>query len=517
MGTPYAVAIDPRDESTSVAIAERLPDGALTVRPVLDGPDGGLPTTVFIGNDDVVFGEAALDLGRAEPARLIDGFVSRVAEASEFFDVQGERLTPPQLLAWVVDDVIHRVTELMGSAPTSIGVLVPDAWSDVRLAALDEELRADGHRTEFLDRLDSATLAFARSSPFFGSRIIVSAVADDTSVESAVLRIGGDGVVNRLSDPVTIELDAGLDHGKDAADVARSILAALAGADRDLDEMDAVVISGEPAVVEPIASTVARQIGRPIEAVADVGAFAAVGAAWDLSAELGPGAPLTAVLPFATETASPSGAVVPTAISPMSVAASSGSARSRRWIAVSVAVGAVIAVVGGASALALGAGGSPEVDDEVPAVVAPTRSPAEGEDPASPSPSPTSPASVTPTTSPTSETVDEPVEATERRPSARPTPSRSTPAASTPPAPTSSPSPASTPSPSPSVTVSPSTPPTPSPEPTETSSPSPDPTAPSPTPDPPMTEEPEPPGEPEDPTDPADPDPGDGVLPGATP
>ncbi|WP_322410394.1 hypothetical protein [Microbacterium invictum] len=516
MGTPYAVAIDPRDESTSVAVAERLPDGALAVRPVLEGPDGGLPTTVFIGNDDVVFGEAALELGRAEPDRLIDGFVSRVADAGAFFDVQGERLTPPQLLAWVVDDIIHRVTELMGSAPASIGVLVPHAWSDARLAALEEELRADGHRTEFLDRLDSTALAFARSAPFFGSRTIVSAVADDTSVEAAVLRIGGDGVVNRLADPVTIGLDAGLDHGKDAADVGRSILAALAGTDRDLDDVDAVVLSGESAVVEPIASTVARQVGRPIEAVPHVGAFAAVGAAWDLSAELGPGAPLTAVLPSSAATASLGGTAVPTAISSTSVAAGSGRARSRRWIAVSVAVGAVIAVVGGASALALGAGGSPEVDDEVPAVVAPTRSPAEREDPASPSPSPTSPASVTPTptSTATSETVvDEPAEATERRSSARPTPSRSSPVASTPAAPPPPP-PASTPSPSPSATTSPS--PTPTPEPSETSSPSPEPTTPPPPPDPPVTEDPEP-GEPEEPTDPVDPEPGDGVSPGATP
>ncbi|WJL94352.1 hypothetical protein QSU92_10150 [Microbacterium sp. ET2] len=534
MGTPYAVAIDLRDESTSVAIAERLPDGALAVRPVLEGSDGGIPTTVFLGDDDVVFGEAALELGLAEPDRLIDGFVSRVAEAGAFFEVHGERVTPPQLVAWVVDDVVHRVTGLMGEAPASIGVLVPDAWSDARLAAVEEELRADGHRAEFLDRLDSTALAFARSAPYFGSRMIVSSVADDTSVESAVLRIGGDGVVNRLADPVTIELDAGLDHRQDAADVRQAILDALAAAGRALEDMHAVIVSGEPAVVEPIAPTIASQLGRPLEALADVGAFAAVGAAWDLSAELAPVAPLTAVLPSAGATAASAGSASPavstTAISsPTDPAAGSRPARSRRWIAVSAAVVAMVAVVGGASALALGVGGTPEVDQEVPAVVAPTRSPSEREVPASPTPGPTSPASVTPVPSPTSEiVVDGPTEASDRRTSARPTPTRSTPVASTPPRATSptptSPSatsPATTPSPS--VTASP--PVTPSPEPSE-SSPTPDPPPASPTPSPSEPEEPgepgvpgEPgePGEPENPTEPFVPDPGNEVPPGTTP
>ena len=74
MSSPYYLAIDVRADAVTAAIAEPAGADRIRVSSLRLGIDGALPAAVFVAADELLFGDAAIERGAAEPDSVTRDF-----------------------------------------------------------------------------------------------------------------------------------------------------------------------------------------------------------------------------------------------------------------------------------------------------------------------------------------------------------------------------------------------------------------------------------------------------------
>jgi molecular chaperone DnaK (HSP70) len=140
---PYALGIDLGAARTTAAVSRNLRDGWSEPEVVpldADTDRPGVASALFLTDEVVKVGEAAVRLGAAEPDRLARDFLDRIGD--EVPISLGGRHYPAEslaaaLVAWVVD----RAETYEGSPATQLVVTHPVSWGAHRRSALQAALR----------------------------------------------------------------------------------------------------------------------------------------------------------------------------------------------------------------------------------------------------------------------------------------------------------------------------------------------------------------------------------------
>lgn len=171
----YRLGID-LGMATTVAAVER-DQGVEVIR--LGVSTAAVPTLLYVEDDGTVHvGEAAEQLGEAEPSRLVKDVKRRVGSVAPV--TAGELDWPvPVLLAGVLWWVTGRVSELEGGPPDEIVLSHPARWvphqvDGLRQAVEIAELAANGCEVRFITEPEAAAAAHAaRESTAAGTTVVV--------------------------------------------------------------------------------------------------------------------------------------------------------------------------------------------------------------------------------------------------------------------------------------------------------------------------------------------------------
>ena len=157
------LAVDVGASRTAAAIARSGPDGLVTPTSFpLGRHTDSVPSVVFVGDGELLFGDAAERRGFAQPERLVREFKRRIGDETPI-RAGDRRFTPEQLFALLVSWVVDRVAEREGERPTALSVSIPAAWGDHRSGLVVGALARAGWRDV---RLISEPEAAARHYAF---------------------------------------------------------------------------------------------------------------------------------------------------------------------------------------------------------------------------------------------------------------------------------------------------------------------------------------------------------------
>ena len=287
MSPPYYLAVDVRSATTTAAIAERGTADAVRVSGASLGTGGTLPTAVYIGPDQLHFGEAALALGAGAPERLIRDFLPADGEAGTTFVVAGEEFSSADLYAWMVDAVTSRVSQERGGAPTGIWVVVPAPWSEMQLRIIAEAFDRDGQsEVDFIGAPEALASRYSQLDPSDSALTVIVCDLDETTLTTSIERISAGGASRPLGDPILAPvLDGGV--GSSALDrrAVESVALGMHDSGVDLDDVDAIVLTGVSDRVDEFGRVLADRFGDPIATDPQPALAAALGAALLLERE----------------------------------------------------------------------------------------------------------------------------------------------------------------------------------------------------------------------------------------
>uniref|UniRef100_UPI0013E36707 Hsp70 family protein n=1 Tax=Microbacterium sp. CPCC 204701 TaxID=2493084 RepID=UPI0013E36707 len=169
----YVLAVDVGTSRTAASTARVTAAGNVEVaRFALGRHADSAPSAVFIGPDELLFGEAAERRGLAQPERLVREFKRRLGD--DIPVVVGGRAHPPEelfagMVAWVVDAVAERE----GRHPESIIATVPVAWGDYRRRLAFEALsRALSCQVELISEPVAAAWHYESTSPLADGQVL---------------------------------------------------------------------------------------------------------------------------------------------------------------------------------------------------------------------------------------------------------------------------------------------------------------------------------------------------------
>ncbi|HYJ48742.1 MAG TPA: hypothetical protein VEX12_02405 [Microbacterium sp.] len=486
MSTPFYLAVDIRTDTTTAAVAVGSDGDAIRVSGLTLGIGSTMPTAVYVGAEELYFGESAVERGVDDPERLIRDFLPGEGALDTPIVVAGEDFSRADLYAWTVDAVARRVAGERGAAPSGIWLVVPAVWSDAHLQVIADAFDRDGQAVDFIAAPEALAARYSQLDPADADLTLVICDLDERTLATSIERASP----RRGSRPLAAPILASVLHdGVGKADLDQraidSIARGLQDAGVELGEVDAIVLSGVSERVGEFESLLADTFGDPIATDPHPALASSLGAALLLAREAGVlragAAPIPAV-PLATVALS-----APAAIGVTHSAQSAGTGIASKWYrrpvgVVALGVGVLLAgaaTVGGAYAIG-GIGSSVEDARVTPG----TTEVQVANDPAD-SPAP----ATSPTTAPVPAPVPEPVPPTASEPeddSSAPAnprvPNAAAPRAPGTPGPVADPAPAPaepappvvTPEPTPDPV--PTTTPEPEPEPTEEPTPTPEPT-----------------------------------------
>ena len=143
MGT-FVVAVDIGTRRISAAVARRASAGDVVASNVpLGRSTDSAPSAVFVGENDLIFGDAAERRGLSSPDRVLRGVVGRIGEDAPYL-VGHQRLMPADVFAATVAWVVDTVREREGADPAAVAVTVPATWADYRTAEVEAALAREG-------------------------------------------------------------------------------------------------------------------------------------------------------------------------------------------------------------------------------------------------------------------------------------------------------------------------------------------------------------------------------------
>lgn len=235
MATPYFLAIDVGTSRTAAATARSTPDGALLAAPLSLGRNAdSTPTTVFVSDSGLLFGEAAERRGTAQPERLVREFKRRIGDDVPI--VAGDRRFSPQdLFALIVGWVIGTAVEREGQHPEGIAVSVPVTWGDYRTQLVRDAIgRLGWNDVQVITEPEAAARHYESTHPLDIGRALAVYDFGGGTFDTVILQKTVDGHVDFVGSPVGIPDLGGADfddmvlrHTVRAAGIPASALAGV--------------------------------------------------------------------------------------------------------------------------------------------------------------------------------------------------------------------------------------------------------------------------------------------------
>lgn len=238
MATPYFLAIDVGTSRTAAATARSAPDGALLAASLPLGRNAdSTPTTVFVSDSGLLFGDAAERRGTAQPERLVREFKRRIGDDVPI--VAGDRRFSPQdLYALVVGWVIGTAVEREGQHPAGIAVSVPVTWGEYRTQLVRDAIgRLGWSDVQVITEPEAAARHYESTHPLDSGRALAVYDFGGGTFDTVILQKMPDGTVDFVGSPIGIPDLGGADfddivlrHTVRAAGIPAS---ALAGVESD--------------------------------------------------------------------------------------------------------------------------------------------------------------------------------------------------------------------------------------------------------------------------------------------
>ncbi|PVE71248.1 Hsp70 family protein [Microbacterium testaceum] len=237
MATPYFLAIDVGTSRTAAAIARTAPDGALVAASLPLGRNAdNTPTTVFVSDSGLLFGDAAERRGTAQPERLVREFKRRIGDDVPI--VAGDRRFSPQdLYALMVGWVIGTAVEREGQHPAGIAVSVPVTWGEYRTRLVQDAVgRLGWNDVQVITEPEAAARHYESTHPLDIGRALAVYDFGGGTFDTVILQKTIDGRVDFVGAPVGIPDLGGADfddivlrHTVKAAGIPASALTSAAG------------------------------------------------------------------------------------------------------------------------------------------------------------------------------------------------------------------------------------------------------------------------------------------------
>ena len=247
-----------------------------------------MPTAVYIGPEELLFGDAALERGDDAPDRLHRDFVRDVGKLDAVISADGEQFVPADLYAWVVDDVAKQVTEDRGAAPAGVWVVVPASWSDARIDAITEALDRDEQVAVDIVTVPEALAArYWQIDPADSDLTVLVCDVDQRSLEASIVRVlpGGGSRLIGAAVAASVALGAAGDPALDERAI-ESIVQRMDDAGIDDDDIDAILLSGASTRLGDFERLLIDRFGEPLDSDPIPGSAAALGAAFLLAREV---------------------------------------------------------------------------------------------------------------------------------------------------------------------------------------------------------------------------------------
>ena len=232
--TSLYLAVDIGATRTAAAVARIHPDGTVSSTPFpLGRHTDSTPSAIFVGDGELLFGDAALRRGISQPERLVREFKRRIGDGTPIL-AGDRRFTPEQLFALLVSWVADAVAEREGERPSWLSVSIPATWGDHRAGLVAGALERAGWRgVHLISEPEAAARHYvAERSLSAGATLLVYDLGGGT-FDSALVRLGSDGSVEIIGEAVGLEGlggsdfdDAVLRHTADAAGLSLRDLAA---------------------------------------------------------------------------------------------------------------------------------------------------------------------------------------------------------------------------------------------------------------------------------------------------
>ncbi len=205
MGTPYFLAIDVGTSRTAAATARSAPDGTLVAAPLPLGRNAdSTPTTVFVADSGLLFGDAAERRGTAQPERLVREFKRRIGDDVPIVAAD-RRFSPQDLYALVVGWVIGTAVEREGQHPAGIAVSVPVTWGEYRTRLVQDSIgRLGWNDVHVITEPEAAARHYESTHPLEKGRALAVYDFGGGTFDAVILQKSAAGHVDFVGAPVGI-------------------------------------------------------------------------------------------------------------------------------------------------------------------------------------------------------------------------------------------------------------------------------------------------------------------------
>ncbi|HEY8548298.1 MAG TPA: Hsp70 family protein, partial [Acidimicrobiales bacterium] len=207
----------------------------------LGGRSVAVPSVIYQGREELLFGDAAARRAVTEPARVAREFKRRVGDPTPIL-LGGSPVAAELLMARMLRWVVGQVTETEGAAPATLAVTHPANWGEYKLDLLRQAIRHVDLQVDHYvpEPVAAASFYAAQRDLAPGSTVAVYDLGGGT-FDAAMVRAEGTSfrIVGR---PDGIERLGGIDF--DHA-VFRHVMTSLGlDLDGELDDDDPAVVAG---------------------------------------------------------------------------------------------------------------------------------------------------------------------------------------------------------------------------------------------------------------------------------
>jgi molecular chaperone DnaK len=209
---PYLVAVDVGTTRTAASTARTGHDGGIVTSAFgLGRSSDSAPSTIFVADGELLFGEAAERRGLAHPERLVREFKRRIGDDVPIA-VGDQRFTPEELYARMVAWVVDAVAEREGYQPSAICVTRPVTWGTYRSGLVATALaREVSSSVELLTEPEAAARHYETTSPLEPGQAIAVYDLGGGTFDAVLLRKEEDGSIRLLAEPAGLPDFGGAD------------------------------------------------------------------------------------------------------------------------------------------------------------------------------------------------------------------------------------------------------------------------------------------------------------------
>ncbi|MFF0911880.1 Hsp70 family protein [Microbacterium enclense] len=169
------------------------------------------PTTVFVSDSGLLFGDAAERRGTAQPERLVREFKRRIGDDVPIVAAD-RRFSPQDLYALVVGWVIGTAVEREGQHPAGIAVSVPVTWGEYRTRLVQDSIgRLGWNDVHVITEPEAAARHYESTHPLESGRALAVYDFGGGTFDTVILQKSRDGHVDFVGAPVGISDLGGAD------------------------------------------------------------------------------------------------------------------------------------------------------------------------------------------------------------------------------------------------------------------------------------------------------------------